>query len=92
MGDDSTPPPDADSVDATGLEAAVDAGAERRALMRKVAQLTKVVMHLNSKNDESEQQYLGWIYGDSPYDTNVSQFEHFFWLEEASNYSGVIFL
>jgi hypothetical protein len=57
MGDDSTPPPDADSVDATGLEAAV--GAERRALMRKVAQLTKVVMHLNSKNDESEQQYLG---------------------------------
>lgn len=58
MGDDSTPPPDADSVDA-GLETAVDAGAERRALMRKVAQLTKVVMHLNSKNDESEQQYLG---------------------------------
>ena len=55
MGDDSTPPP-ADSVEATGLETGPDAGAERRALMRKVAQLTKVVMHLNSKNDESEQQ------------------------------------
>lgn len=31
--------------------------AERRQLMRKVAQLTKVVMHLTSKNDESEQRY-----------------------------------
>lgn len=86
MGDDSTPPPDADSVDA-GLETAVDAGAERRALMRKVAQLTKVVMHLNSKNDESEQQYLGWLWWYQCFTVRT-----FFLVGRSiNNYSGVIF-
>ncbi|CAE8627155.1 unnamed protein product, partial [Polarella glacialis] len=29
----------------------------KRALMRKVAQLTKVVVHLNARNDEAELRY-----------------------------------
>ena len=47
MGDDVEPPEAPTSVPST----------ERQALMRKVAQLTKVVMHLTSKNDEIEQEY-----------------------------------
>eukprot|EP00930_Biecheleria_cincta_P089073 TRINITY_DN78331_c0_g1_i1.p1 TRINITY_DN78331_c0_g1~~TRINITY_DN78331_c0_g1_i1.p1 ORF type:complete len:453 (-),score=110.15 TRINITY_DN78331_c0_g1_i1:151-1437(-) len=39
-----------------GLEGA-SPGDLKRALMRKVAQLTKVVVHLNSRNDEAELRY-----------------------------------
>lgn len=53
MGD--SPPSEPEAPAETGPE--ISEATERPQLLRKVAQLTKVVMHLTAKNTQSEEQY-----------------------------------
>ena len=53
MGD--LPPSEPEAPAETGPE--ISEATERPQLLRKVAQLTKVVMHLTAKNTQSEEQY-----------------------------------